>query len=129
MTEHSTPTDQEQIEIREERPSHFYRTELPNIVEDILTDPYEFRVYMHFKRKAGDKGYCSSTNLTIAESCGMSKGKFLRVKKSLSLPRTELEGRSLIKITQRITSDGGRDTDLIAIVPIWDLNAKEGGAR
>ena len=56
-------------------PSHHWRTELPNIVEDILKDPYHFRVYMHIKRRAGDKGGCIESREKMAEACGMSARK------------------------------------------------------
>src|SRR5690606_310719 len=115
-------TSAQYAEVQEEFSPHHYRTEIPNIVESALTDVYERSLYMHLKRRAGDSGKCISSKTTMAEATGMSPRKLQEVKKSLSMPRKELGNRPLIRITQRTTESGDRDTDLITIVNMWDLN-------
>lgn len=119
----STPQDTRN-QFREEAPSHHWRTEIPNIVEDVLIDPYEFRVYMHIKRRAGDGGTCFESNQSMADKCGMGKRKLILVKQSLATPRKELEGRPLILIQKRTTEKGDPDTDLITIVDLWGVNLR-----
>ena len=104
---------------------HKCRTEIPNIIDDLNLDPYEFRVYMKYKRIAGDGGACWKSNAAIADECHISTRTLQRVKKQLASPYEELNGLPLIKIEHRKTEEGDPDTDLITIVDLWPLNFKK----
>lgn len=115
---------------------HKYRTETPNIVDELDLDPYEFRLYSKYKRIAGDQGMCIKSNKNLAQECKMSVRKLQQVKKSLAEPRELLGGKALIRITERKTKQGDPDTDLVEIVDIWPDNflhfiqkSHGGGAR
>ena len=101
---------------------HKYRTEMPNIIDELDLDPYEYRLYCKYKRVAGDQGACIKSNKRLAEECKMSVRKLQQVKKMLSKARDLLGGKSLITITERKTAKGDPDTDLIQIVDIWPEN-------
>jgi DNA-binding MarR family transcriptional regulator len=90
-----------------------YRTEIPNSVDDMGLSVYAFRLYVHFKRVAGDGGQCYQGTRKLAEHCGMAIGMVVKAKR-------ELEERGLIRITP-----GERNTntpDTIVIVDIWREN-------
>ena len=52
----------------------------------------------------------------------MSVRKLQQVKKSLTKPQALLNGKPLIKITERTTKHGDPDTDLVEIIDIWPDN-------
>ena len=101
---------------------HKYFSLLPNMIDEILIDPYEMRLYMKYKRIAGDGGICFMSNEKLAKSCGMSEGKLISVKKSLAKPRKELGGKSLICIKKRFKEKGDKDTDEVTIIDLWEEN-------
>jgi hypothetical protein len=101
---------------------HKYRTEMPNIIDELELDLYEFRLYNKYKRIAGDQGMCIKSSRNLAAECKMSVRKLQQVKKSLAEPRELLGGKPLIKITERKTKSGDPDTDLVEIVDIWPDN-------
>ena len=120
-----TPGNQknaENSEIRDISSLHKYRTEMPNIIDELELDPYEYRLYCKYKRIAGDQGMCIKSNKNLADECKMSVRKLQQVKKSLAQPRELLGGKSLITITERKTAKGDPDTDLITIVDVWPEN-------
>jgi DNA-binding transcriptional MocR family regulator len=91
-----------------------YRTEIPNIVDDMDLSVYAFRLYVHIRRVAGDSGSCWQGTRALAEACHMSLGKVGQAKR-------ELEEAGLITISGRRTASGpGHD---IAIVDIWEKNS------
>ena len=115
---------------------HKYRTEMPNIIDDLELDPYEFRLYNKYKRIAGDQGMCIKSNKNLAKECKMSVRKLQQVKKALGEPRELLGGKPLIRVTERKTKHGDPDTDLVEIVDVWADNflyfiqkSNKGGAR
>lgn len=91
-----------------------YRTELPNMLEDSTLDPYEVRLYVHYKRRAGDSGGCYESMRQIAKLCRMSLGQVSKARKSL------IE-RKWIRLGT-ITIDEQTTLPCVRIVNIWDAN-------
>jgi len=83
-----------------------YRTELPNLVDDMGLGPYEFRLLVHYYRV----GNCWESTRTTARKCAMSVGK-------VSEARRSLERRKLIEI-----GDNVQGTLQINVVDIWPQN-------
>lgn len=88
---------------------------IPNMVDDLLADPYEFRLYAHYRKVCGAGGACWESTTTSAKACGMSPRKLTSV-------RDALAGRGLITIQKSRRKDGGDDTLKIRIVNIWAAN-------
>lgn len=101
-----------------------YRTEIPNIVDDLGLSVYAYRLYGHIRRVAGESGECFQSTSTLARACGMSAGKISDAKKELSKPRRELSGLPLIRISKRDQPPGilKRKGDSIKIVDVWEAN-------
>ena len=92
-----------------------YWIQIPNLIDDLDLDPYEFRLYVHLKRVAGDNGKCWQSTATLAECCKMSTGKVSEVKASLAK-------KKLIIITETKRDAGGKPHHTITIVDIWPAN-------
>lgn len=62
-----------------------YRMELPNMADDEL-DPYEFRLYAHYKRVCGggEGGACWETVRTTADKTRMSVGQVVETRNRLA---------------------------------------------
>jgi len=103
---------------------HKYFSLILNIIDEILKDPFEMRLYIKYKRIAGDSGACFKSNNHLAAECGMSKSQLIRTKKKLAQPRKELGGKSLITIKIRFKDDGNRETDSVVINDLWAENAE-----
>ena len=102
---------------------HKYRTEIPNIITDLLRlNVYQKAVYFEYKRMAGDAGSCYKSNKKIAYDLDISVRKLQYTKQELAEPWNQLNGKPLIKITERKTEKGDRDTDLVEIIDIWEEN-------
>ena len=93
-----------------------YRTELPNLIDDLSLSPYAQRLYSHIKRRAGasDGGECKAGLRGMARHCDMSLGK-------ASAARKELLDRGLIRVERKSAKEGGF-YDSITIVDIWPAN-------
>lgn len=119
------------IEIFEEYPNHYYRTEIPNIIFDMNMDSSWISVYCTLKRIAGDRGVCFKSIKNLAKQCGLSESTTRTVLNNMSLEtifhvddeRFQIS-EPLIKITKRRRKDGGDDTSIITINPIWELNGE-----
>ena len=90
-----------------------YFHQLPNLVDDLGLDPYEYRLYGHMMRIIGREGACWKGSPAIAEQCGMSLGKVSQVKRQLA-------ERGLIRVERRNTDNG--EADWITVVDIWVYN-------
>jgi hypothetical protein len=101
-----------------------YRTEIPNIVDDLGLSVYAYRLYGHIRRVAGETGECFQSTPTLAKACGMSAGKISDAKKELAKPRSELGGLPLIRISKRDQPPGvlTRKGDSIRVTDIWAAN-------
>ena len=115
-------TQDHTVEVRDTSDLRKYRTEIPNIIDEILINPYHFRVYCKLKRIAGQNGKCWSGNNELADLCGMGLTQYKKSKKFLSEPFEELGGRPLIVITNSKLSNGTNAHSVIEIVDIWEDN-------
>jgi hypothetical protein len=93
-----------------------YRTELPNLVDDIGLSVYAFRLYAHFKRVCGSSnGVCFQGSSTIAKHCKMSVGK-------VSESKVELVKAGLITIEPGDVKKS--QADRVYILDVWAENMK-----
>lgn len=106
------------------KPRHTDFRILPLIADRLKLSRCEKILYGVIRGIAGDNGVCFMANKTLAEWAEMSERSVRYAKKELARPRAELEGRSLITIQSRIGEDKSRQSDLVYVVDIWDLNAK-----
>jgi len=90
---------------------HRYRTEIPNMVEEMDLSVYAFRLYVRLKRVAGDEGKCFYSTRQLAEQCRMSVG-------AVSKAKQELVDADLIRIERA----GDWERDNITIVDMWPAN-------
>lgn len=88
-----------------------YRTEMPNIVDDMGLDPYSFRLYIHLRRVVGSEGKCWQNTKTLAKICNMSAGKVSDAKKILVR-------YNLIRVEERDHDE----SDIITVLNIWPQN-------
>lgn len=86
-----------------------YFTQLPYLVDDSDLDPYAFRLYCHYKRRAGDHGVCHESVRTTAQHCRMSPAMVVKT-------RRDLAARGLVTIEE------GTTPTRITIVDIWPSN-------
>lgn len=107
--------------VEEPKPDHHYRIEIPNLIDELELDVYEFRLYSKLKRVAGDSGTCFQSIKTLADGTKISERKVQQCLDSLSKGKNKL-GIKLIKINYRKKSDGSNDTSLITIIDIWRVN-------
>jgi hypothetical protein len=114
--------ESQEFQVKDNSSLHKYRTEIPNIIEDLNLDPYAYRLYCYYKKVAGDSGSCYQRKRIIEEKTKMSKDVIKKRNKILARPFSELGGKSLIKITQRKGPDDNNLPTLIEIVDIWPDN-------
>lgn len=88
-----------------------YRTEIPNIIDDLGLDPHERALYVHYKRSCGgnDCEWIESARVT-GERTKMSHTR-------ASIARSSLVKRGLIQLIPK-----GNDGTAVKIVDIWELN-------
>lgn len=87
-----------------------YRTEIPNMADDDL-DPYQYRLYAHYKRVCGaDGGECYESVRTTAEKTKMSNEKVIET-------RAWLAENGWIALQQ-----GAKGVFKITIVERWNEN-------
>lgn len=84
-----------------------YRTELPNLYDDLDLDVYEYRLLAHYKRV----GTCTEKGETTAKKCRMSAGK-------VSEARQGLADKGLIYL-KRVDLGNGSFSYRITVVDIW----------
>src|SRR5687767_7272558 len=90
---------------------HRYRTEIPNLIDDMGLSVYAFRLYVALKRVAGDHGRCFLSARQLAQKCQMSAG-------AISKAKGELVAAGLIQIERE--KRHGRDH--ITIIDLWGAN-------
>lgn len=83
-----------------------YRTELPNLYDDIGLDVYEFRLLAHYKRV----GTCTEGTHTTADKCGMSKPQLIKTRQALA-------ERKLISL-KKVPCPGGFAYE-VEVVDVW----------
>lgn len=89
----------------------WYRTEIPNLLDDSNLSPSAYRLYGHIKRVAGDKGVCRDSTRQMAVHCRMSIGM-------VSEARKDLLDRGLINVAGR----GPHGLDIIEVTDVWPKN-------
>lgn len=104
--------------------SRAYRTEIPNVVFEMLEAReitfLSFTLYCVYRRIAGEHGRCFVGTRRLAELTGMSTPSITKHKRLLSKPFKRLLGKSLIKI-----KDGDpkkEEASIITISDIWGEN-------
>lgn len=99
--------------------SHKFRTELPNLIDDLGLSVYAHRLYTHIKRRAGadDNGSCTAGLRGMAKSCGMSLGMAAKA-------RQELLDLGLIRFRVEIMrhKDGGGRYEVLTVADVWPAN-------
>lgn len=91
------------------------------IVDDILTDAGEFRIYMKLKRYAGKKDSCFPSIKKLAKACGMSETSVWRILKKLQKPQEELNGTPLVKIIKRFDKETNKQKSNLYILTDLEL--------
>lgn len=100
-----------------------YFAAIPHIVFKLGLNPFELALYAHFKQTAGDDGgACWKSRATIAKEAKMSSGMVTKARQALELPRSELDGRALITVTEEPSKGGGKPTCRVTITDIWVAN-------
>ncbi|MDT5120664.1 MAG: hypothetical protein QOC96_146 [Acidobacteriota bacterium] len=102
----------------------YYRTEIPNIVDDLGLSPIALRLYLHIKRVAGANpaGRCYQGARKLRDVCKMSLGSVTSAKRELLKPRKELGGKALIKSEGKfdtIVEGKKKATDCFSVTDIW----------
>src|SRR4029434_11046465 len=98
--------------IRDSSDLRHYRTELPNMIDDMHLSPIAFRLYAYYKRVCGPKGgVCWEATKTTAATCRMSAG-------SVSKAKRELRERALVHVER----GRGDVSDHVTIIDIWPEN-------
>ena len=85
-----------------------YRTEIPNLIDDMDLSLPAFRLYIHLKRVAGERGASWEGVRRLADTCRMSVG-------TVRSAKAELEAAGLITVKRA----GGEQADHITINDIW----------
>lgn len=99
--------------VKDKSSLHHYRTELPNLIDDMQLSVYAFRLYAHLKRVAGDGGVCFEGTRKLAAVCCMAVGQVVKAK-------AELERAGVILRTTE--SARGGQQDYITIADLWAQN-------
>lgn len=104
----------------EEKPDHYYRTEIPNFIFDIL-NPIQLAVYSHIKRICGDSGRCWMSMKNLAKKIGIGETMLRETLKELDRADFLIRGK-LIDIIRRKKPDGSQDSNIIRINDVWRIN-------
>ncbi len=114
------------IQVVFEEVSRDYRTEIPNIVFELLASKkisiYAFTLYCVYRRTAGTQGRCWKGMRALAKECGSSLSKISESREELAKQFEELNGQSLIVIIPGCKKKNISDTVLIR--DIWASNHK-----
>jgi hypothetical protein len=99
-------------------------TILPHIVLTLGLSPYALALYIHLKKVTGERAgaVCYKKTSTLAGELKMSAGSISAAKVELAAPRSHLNGKSLIAITQQKNHNGGKPRHHITITDIWAEN-------
>lgn len=109
--------------VKEDKPDHHWRTEIPNIIWDLGMKSGYRDLYSYYKKVAGDNGHCSTSAATIQKATGISPNTQKKYRDGLSIPHELLGGKSLIRVYEdRVTPEGDPDTVRVEIVNIWREN-------
>jgi hypothetical protein len=68
--------------VKDEGDLRRYYSQVPHLADDEM-DPYEMRLYVHYKRVCGQGGECFETTESTATICHMSERKVQKTRQSL----------------------------------------------
>lgn len=105
----------------EERPAHYYRTELPNCLIEAGLEVYQLAVYIYIKKIAGDGGRCFQTEKNMAKAIGISERKFRIARDAICSCNNKFK-YPLLKKTTRKKPDGSCDSNVYTVIDIWAFN-------
>ncbi len=88
-----------------------WRTEVPNIIDDLGLDPHERALYVHYKRS------CGGNDCEWTESARVTGQKTKMSHTRAASARASLVKRGLIQLIPK-----GNDGTAVRIVNIWELN-------
>lgn len=88
-----------------------YRTEIPNIIDDLGLDPHERALYVHYKRS------CGGNDCEWVESARVTGQKTKMSHTRASTARKSLVDRGLVCLVPK-----GNDGTAIRVIDIWELN-------
>lgn len=115
----------ENVEMIEmEEVSRDYRTEIPNIVFELLAagkiSHFAFVLYGLYRRTAGERGKCWKGFRKLSQECKLSLDTIHKARLELQQSFPELAGRSLIKVQKGDNKKNQSDT--VLIMDIWSPN-------
>lgn len=107
-----------------------YWTQTPNIVFDLGLRPFPLALYGQLKRIAGQDGQCDETTRQLAARMSCSPMAISKALEELSLRRSELMGKALVKVAKVADGNGSRYArTVVTLTDIWPENmARYGGA-
>lgn len=111
----------ENVLVIDENEDHSNFTLLQNILSYIGLTAFERSLYWALREAAGEKRSCTKSYAKLAKASGMSEKSVQRTLASLSLKNSFLN-KPLIKIKNRLTKDGDRDTNEIILTNLWADN-------
>lgn len=106
-------------------PTRKYFIIVPNMIDNFNDKdenddfgPFDFRLYVHIKRVAGEDGICFQSTRTLAKKCNMSIGEIHNSKKILV-------AKKLITIEESGEKKFGKRNHHIRIVDVWQKNIRK----
>lgn len=101
--------------IKDDGREHKYFHILPNMADDDL-DPYQYRLYGHYKRKCGDNGTCEDSVRQTAKATQMSD-------KKVQSARDQLAEMGYIKVEKPTAQQARKgQTVHITLLDMWQQN-------
>lgn len=95
----------------------WYRTEVPNMLDDSTLSPHARALYLHYKRVCGaDGGVCREGTRTTAQKTRMSTGAVVKAKR-------ELQTNRWVRVEPGDPQKNEADT--VTIVDVWLANFKK----
>lgn len=98
--------------VKDEGPVSYFSM-IPHLIDDSSLSSYAIRLYLHFKRVAGDNGKCWQSQSTLQKACLMSNRTIVKAKR-------ELVKEGFIVVTLDIIQ--GHPQHIISIVDVWGKN-------
>ena len=111
--------------VREQLPDHAFRTEIPNIIFEMLEQEIlknqDFIVYCVLKKISGDHGSCTYSMENLAKKCSVGQTALRESLKRLK-EIFSLAGNTLIQVIERQGYHGSDISNEIIIIDIWRAN-------
>lgn len=110
-------SDSDTVSVEDLGAAHHYRTEIPNLIDDMQLAPLTHRLYVHLKRTAGDGGVCIRGVRSMAKHCRMSLGSVVKARRDL-----EVHGLITVRAREKTDKSRARGGYHITINDIWAAN-------